>query len=197
MTCGSVWPVGVLSQSVTRGLFPGLCNLVLQVLGVVGLIYDMWLILTCWCIVPICDMWLISWSVWSFVTSYWCSLPNLWHVALCDLLVYFPNPWPVQDLMVYLVKYMTCGSLWTCFYNHTKVWRVTCCDFVFYSYICWTHGSLWALGVYLKQYKIGLFFFKTMLSSQVVQSGVQSPRRTSPLHVISPDSNTYKTPPIT
>ena len=115
MTRGSVWPVGVLSQSVTRGLFPGLCNLVLQVVGVVGLIYDMWLIVTCRCIVPICDMWLISWSVWSFVTSYWCSLPNLWHVALCDLLVYFPNPWPVQDLMVYLVKYMTCGSLWTCF----------------------------------------------------------------------------------
>ena len=117
---------------------------------------------------------------------------------------------------------MTCGSLWpvgvfsqsmTCprlnglfgqiydmwltvnlFYNHTKVWRVTRCDIVFYLYICMTHGSLWALGVYLKQYKIGLFF-KTMSSSQGVQSGVQSPRKTSPLHVISPDFNTYKTPP--
>ena len=44
------------------------------------------------------------------------------------------------------------------FYNHTKVWLVTGCEIVFYSYICMTHGSLWALGVYLKQYKIGLFF---------------------------------------
>ena len=117
---------------------------------------------------------------------------------------------------------MTCGSLWpvgalspsmTCprlnglfgkiydmwftvnlFYNRTKVWLVTGCEIVFYSYICMTHGSLWALGVHLKQYKIGLFF-KTMSSSQGVQSGVQSPRKTSPVHVISPDFNTYKTPP--
>ena len=28
--------------------FPGLCNLVLQVLGVVGLLYDAWLIVTLW-----------------------------------------------------------------------------------------------------------------------------------------------------
>ena len=33
-----------------------------------------------------------------------------------------------------------------------------------------------------------------MLSSRGVQSGVQSSQKTSPLHVISPDSNTYKTP---
>ena len=43
--------------------FPGLCNLLLQFLGVVCLIYDMWLIATFWCIFPIHDTWLISWFV--------------------------------------------------------------------------------------------------------------------------------------
>ena len=38
--------------------FPGLCNLVLRVLGVVGLLYDAWLIVTFWCIFPIHDTWL-------------------------------------------------------------------------------------------------------------------------------------------
>ena len=45
-----------MSQSMTCGSFPGLCNLVLQVLGIVCLIYDMWLTVSCWCIFSIHDM---------------------------------------------------------------------------------------------------------------------------------------------
>ena len=162
MTCGSLWPVVVFCQSMTRGSFPGPCNLVLQGLCVVGVISDMWLIVSCWCIFSIHDTWFFSWSVKSCVTRSWCSWPNLWRVAHCellvyflnpwhgayfmvceilcykflvlscvrrswcswpylwlvahcDLLVYFPNPLPVHYFMVYLVKYMTYGSLWTCF----------------------------------------------------------------------------------
>ena len=159
MTYGSLWPVGVSSQPVTYGLFPGLFDLLLQVIGVVGLIYDMWLFVTFWCIFQ----------------SMTCP------ILIC-LFGQIDDMWLTVNL----------------FYNRTKVWQVTCCDIVFfYSYICMTHGSQWAIGVHLKQYKIGLFFKNNVVfTGSPVRSPVTSEDFTT-TRVITRFQYIQDPPPIT
>ena len=84
-------------------IFRDLCGLfyvMIQVLGVFGQIYDTWLAVTLWCI-----------------------LPNLWHVAHNELVLY-----------------------------RVYIWHVTHCDLVVYLGICMTHGLLWPCCVFGQMY---------------------------------------------
>ena len=56
----------------------------------------------------------------------WCSWPNLWHLAHCDLLVYCPKLWHVAHFLVCVIWFTSSWCSWP------NLWHVALCDLLVY-----------------------------------------------------------------